>query len=53
MSSKKLTSYWIDLQNSELQEIADETYHNPSKHTDIISEIRERRSSSLNKDKMG
>jgi sugar-specific transcriptional regulator TrmB len=37
---------------SELREIADEIYHNPSKYTDIISEIRERRRhSSLNMDK--
>jgi len=38
---------------SELREIADEIYHNPSKYTDIISEIRERRRSSLNMDKIG
>ena len=40
------------IEPSELGEIADEIYHNPSKYTDIISEIRERRrSSSLNMDK--
>jgi hypothetical protein len=40
------------IEPSELREIADEIYHNPSKYTDIISEIRERRSrSSLNMDK--
>ena len=31
------------IEPGELREIADEIYHNPSKHTDIISEIRERR----------
>jgi hypothetical protein len=31
------------IEPSELREIADEIYHNPSKYTDIISEIRERR----------
>jgi hypothetical protein len=36
---------------SELREIADEIYLNPSKYTDIISEIRKRRRSSLNMDK--
>jgi hypothetical protein len=38
------------IEPSELREISDEIYHNPSKYTDIISEIREcrRRSSSLN-----
>ena len=36
----------------EIADIADEIYHNPSKYTDIISEIRERRRrSSLNMDK--
>jgi hypothetical protein len=40
------------IEPSELREIADEIYHNPSKYTDIISEIRERhRRSSLNMDK--
>jgi|SRR5215211_810566 len=40
------------IEPSELREIADEIYHNPSKYTDIISEIHERRScSSLNMDK--
>jgi hypothetical protein len=40
------------IEPSELLEIADEIYHNPSKYTDIINEIRERRSrSSLNMDK--
>jgi hypothetical protein len=40
------------IEPSELREIADEIYHNPSKYTDIISEIREhRRISSLNMDK--
>jgi len=40
------------IEPSELREIADEIYHNPSEYTDIISEIRERcRSSSLNMDK--
>jgi hypothetical protein len=39
------------IEPSELREIADEIYHNPSKYTDIISEIRERRCSSLNMDK--
>jgi transcriptional regulator with XRE-family HTH domain len=40
------------IEPSELREIADEIYHNPSKYTDIIREIRERRrSSSLNIDK--
>ena len=41
------------IEPSELREIADEIYHNPSKYTDIINEIRERRrhSSSLNMDK--
>ena len=40
------------IEPSELREIADEIYHNPSKYTDIISEIRERRRrSSLNIDK--
>jgi hypothetical protein len=34
------------IEPSELREIADEIYHNPSKYTDIISEIRERRSPS-------
>jgi transcriptional regulator with XRE-family HTH domain len=42
------------IEPSELREIADDIYHNPSKYTDIISEIRERRrSSSLNMDKIG
>jgi hypothetical protein len=31
------------IEPSELREIADEIYHNPSKYTDVISEIRERR----------
>ncbi len=31
------------IEPSELREIADEIYHNPSKYTDIITEIRERR----------
>jgi transcriptional regulator with XRE-family HTH domain len=40
------------IEPSELREIANDIYHNPSKYTDIISEIRERcRSSSLNMDK--
>jgi hypothetical protein len=43
------------IEPTELREIADEIYHNPSKYTDIISEIREhrrrRRRSSLNMDK--
>ena len=40
------------IEPTELREIADDIYHNPSKYTDIISEIRERRrSSSLNLDK--
>ena len=39
------------IEPSELREIADEIYHNPSKYTDIISEIREHRRSSLNMEK--
>jgi len=40
------------IEPSELREIADEIYHNPSKYTDIISEIREcRRISSFNMNK--
>ncbi len=40
------------IEPSELREIADDIYHNPSKYTDIITEIRERRRiSSLNMDK--
>ncbi len=35
----------------ELREIADDIYHNPDKYTEIISEIRELRRSSLNMDK--
>jgi hypothetical protein len=31
------------IEPSELREIADDIYHNPSKYTDIITEIRERR----------
>ena len=31
------------IEPTELREIADEIYHNPSKYTDIIREIRERR----------
>ena len=40
------------IEPSELREIADDIYHNPSEYTDIISEIHERRrhSSSLNMD---
>jgi Mg2+ and Co2+ transporter CorA len=42
------------IEPSELREISDEIYHNPSKYTDIINEIREcrRRSSSLNMDRI-
>jgi len=43
-----------NIEPSELGEIADEIYHNPSKYTHIISDIRERRSrSSMNMDKIG
>jgi hypothetical protein len=35
------------IEPTELREIADDIYHNPSKYTDIISEIRERRRSSF------
>ena len=35
------------IEPSELREIADEIYHNPSKYTDIISEIREPRRNSF------
>jgi hypothetical protein len=42
------------IEPSELREIADEIYHNPSQYADIISEIRKRRrSSSSNMDKIG
>jgi hypothetical protein len=41
------------IEPTELREIADDIYYNPSRYTDIINEIRERRRhhSSLNKDK--
>jgi hypothetical protein len=35
------------IEPSELREIADDIYHNPSKYTDIITEIRERHRSSF------
>ena len=35
------------IEPSELQEIADEIYHNASKYTDITTEIRERRPGSF------